>query len=153
MIRLAQTTDADAITALLIRSIRELCGPDYENDEEILSLWCRNKTPENIRAWVDNPNNYFIVAENADVVAGTALLSNAGEVVVCYLLPEYIGRGFGKAMLDDLINRARALGLSKITLESTRTARSFYRHQGFQELGETECQGSIPGFLMEYALT
>ncbi len=148
-IRRAIPDDAQAVAALLIRSIREVCGPDYSNDEAILSAWCANKTPENMRRGILNPNNYWIVALDGEVITGTALIANDGNIYLCYLLPEYLGRGFGKAMLDDMMDYARTSGVTKVTLESTRTARQFYLRNGFVETGTMMGLGLIPCFTME----
>ncbi|HET6402298.1 MAG TPA: GNAT family N-acetyltransferase [Candidatus Kapabacteria bacterium] len=153
LIRQALPEDAEAIAALLIRSIRELCGPDYDNDERILSAWCANKTPENMRRGIENPNNYWIVAIDDEVIAGTALMTSSGEIHLCYLLPEYVGRGIGTAMLNNLLHNARVLGLRKVTLESTRTARAFYKRNGFIETAPVLGLGIIPSFAMERDLT
>jgi GNAT superfamily N-acetyltransferase len=149
MIRTAQPEDAVAIASLTIRSIREVCGPAYDNDEELLSIWCENKTPENMRRGIQNPDSYWIVAVEDDNVVGTTILSMTGKIMMNFLLPEYLGRGIGKAMLNDLINKARALGIRKLTLESTRTARNFYKRNGFVELGEIDWMGRVPSFQME----
>ena len=148
MIRNAKPEDADAVAALLVRSIREVCGPDYSNDEAILSIWCADKTPENMRRGIENPNNYWIVAMDENTIAGTALMTVGGKILLCYVLPEYLGRGFGKQLLNELLRNASILGLRKLTLESTRTAREFYKRNGFIETGEAMCFEAIPGFIM-----
>jgi hypothetical protein len=48
-IRKATPNDAEAACAVLVRSIREICAPYYEYDEEILAQWLENKTPANVR--------------------------------------------------------------------------------------------------------
>jgi N-acetylglutamate synthase-like GNAT family acetyltransferase len=149
MIRRAQPEDAEAIASLIKRSIREVCGPTYGNDEELLSFWCANKTAENMRRGIENPNNYWVVAVENDNAVGTALLSLRGKIDLCFLLPEYLGRGIGKAMLVGLIDKARELGIKKITLESTRTSRKFYKRNGFIELGEIDWMGRVPSYQME----
>ncbi len=151
-IRRALPADAQVIAALLVRSIREICGPDYDHDEALLAHWCANKTPENIRRWIENPDNYFVVAMDEGEIAGTALMTTVSEIHLCYVLPEYHHRGFGQAMLNDLLNRARTFGTRKVTLESTRTARDFYKRNGFIELGPTLGLGIIPSYRMERSL-
>ena len=153
LIRGVLPEDAGAIATLLIRSIREICGPDYDNDERILTAWCANKTPETMRREIQNPNSYWIVAVDNEVIAGTALMTITGEIHLCYLLPEYLGRGIGKAMLNDILRHARTLGLQNVTLESTRTAREFYHRSGFIETGATMGMEIIPSFAMERDLT
>ncbi len=151
-IRRAEPEDAEAVATLLVRSIREVCGPDYDNDEAILAPWCANKTPENMRRGIQNPNNYWIVAVEGETVAGTALMTLQGEIHLCYVLPEYLHRGIGKAMLEDLLRNARLLGLGKVMLESTRTAREFYLRNGFIQTHEVMSFGRIPCFAMELSL-
>jgi GNAT superfamily N-acetyltransferase len=153
MIRRALPDDAEAIASLLIRSIREICGPDYDNDEIILAAWCANKTPENMRRGILNLNNYWIVMLDDERIAGTALMASDGEIHLCYLLPEYLGRGFGKEMLKNIMDYARAAGLRKVVLESTRTAHEFYLRNGFVETGEVMGMGMIPCFTMECYFT
>ena len=103
-----------------------------------------------MRKGILNPNNYWIVALDGETIAGTALMSNNCEIHLCYLLPEYLGRGFGKAMLNEIMDYARASGLKKVMLESTRTARVFYLRNGFVETGTIMGLGLIPCFTMEH---
>ncbi len=152
-IRSAEPDDAAAIAALLIRSIREVCGPDYDNDERLLAQWCANKTPDNIARWTGDPNSYWIVALADDTIAGTASMTLNGDIKLCYVLPEYLHRGIGKAMLEQLLQQARLLGLHTLRLESTRTAREFYKRNGFIETGMTLGMGIIPSYAMERDLT
>jgi len=152
-IRLATPEDAEAFAALLVRSIREVCGPDYNNDDAILAGWCVNKTPENMKQGIENPNNYWIVNLDNEIIVGTALMTIEGEILLCYLLPEYLGRGFGNAMLYDMLGFARESGLKKVTLESTRTACEFYLRNGFTQTGAVMGMGMIPCFAMERDLT
>jgi hypothetical protein len=54
IIRKATPEDAEAACAVFVRSIEEICAPNYENDEEILTHWLENKTPTNIRRWIES---------------------------------------------------------------------------------------------------
>jgi N-acetylglutamate synthase-like GNAT family acetyltransferase len=106
-----------------------------------------------MRRGILNPNNYWIVAVEDEIITGTALMTLQGEIHLCYLLPEFLHRGIGKAMLDDMIGFARESGLQKVTLGSTRTAREFYKRNGFIELGEIEWMERIPSFKMQCDIT
>jgi N-acetylglutamate synthase-like GNAT family acetyltransferase len=133
-IRQARIEDAEEICSVLIRSIRELCGPEYNYEEAVLAYRCENKTPENIRQWIQNPKHYFIVAKanNAGpTICGVALLHVSGEVQLCYLLPEYLHQGIGKQLMESMVTYANELGLEHIELSSTLNARPFYERQGF----------------------
>ena len=65
IIRKATPKDAEAACAVLVRSIKEICAPYYENDQEILAQWLENKTPANVRRWIESDRSYCVVAVNA----------------------------------------------------------------------------------------
>ena len=61
-----------------------------------------------------------------------------GEVVSLYLLPEYMGRGLGKALLLAAVERLKERGFRDIllwVLEENRRARDFYEKAGFFSAG------------------
>ena len=135
VVRQARETDAPAACDVLRRSIRELCVADHENDEEILSAWLGNKTPENVRTWIASSANFSVVAVRGDQVCGFGLLRDDGEIVLCYVLPEAQFTGSGRLMLRTLEARAASWGLSRVVLTSTRTAKSFYERNGYHQAG------------------
>jgi GNAT superfamily N-acetyltransferase len=65
--------------------------------------------------------------------------SEAGEIVVLALLPEYESKGVGKVLLDQMIEFFRSLGFERLFLgcSSDPKARSygFYRHLGWRSTG------------------
>jgi len=65
--------------------------------------------------------------------------SEAGEIVVLALLPEYESKGVGKVLLDQMIESFRSLGFERLFLgcSSDPKARSygFYRHLGWRSTG------------------
>lgn len=57
-----------------------------------------------------------------------------GEIVSLYLLPEYMGRGYGKPLLEAAVQALAARGFRDIllwVLEDNRRARAFYEKNGF----------------------
>lgn len=59
---------------------------------------------------------------------------NYGEIVSIYLLPEYMGWGMGKALLDKTVSQLSASGFKDIVLwvlEDNSRARKFYEGAGF----------------------
>lgn len=154
-IRRALSTDARAICTMWIRSIREICGPLYDNDEKLLAIWCSNKTESQMLAGISDPKFYFIVAVNAaQDVLGVGVLAGS-DIRACYLAPEYLHRGIGKQILETLEAEARRQGVTKLKLGSTRYAVSFYQRNGFQLQGEGEVTGPnlLPYFPMEKILS
>lgn len=60
--------------------------------------------------------------------------SNFGEIVSIYLLPQYIGKGYGKYLLAAAVKELELLGFFDIflwVLEDNFRARRFYEKEGF----------------------
>lgn len=141
-IRHAIRDDADAACMVLRRSISECCLADHQSRPEILNSWLGNKTTDNVASWIASPSNYTIVAVSAGAVVGVSLLTQAGKLSLCYVLPEVLHLGIGKAMLADVENQARQWGISVLRLHSTATASAFYARNGYVTAGkERSCYG------------
>ena len=96
--------------------------------------------------WANNikrtgTNNNLVMLENGKLI-GTSCFgksrweeySEFGEIVSIYFLPEYIGRGFGKLLIEKAVSELNRLGYEKIllwVLEENHRARSFYERCGF----------------------
>ncbi len=77
-----------------------------------------------------------------------------GEVVALYLLPEYMGRGHGKALLAAAVEALAVQGYQNVllwVLEENHRARAFYEKSGFRFSGtrmETDVGGKPLGELL-----
>lgn len=141
-IRTAVPDDATAVCAVLRRSITECCADDHQHCPAILASWLGNKTPETVATWFTTPSNFTLVAVSEGEVVGVALLTQAGKISLCYVLPEVMHRGVGKALLSGLEEQARAWGISVVKLKSTVSARDFYARNGYINGGkEMSCFG------------
>lgn len=49
-----------------------------------------------------------------------------------FLLPEFIGKGYGKLLMNHCINRAKEMNMKKIVLDSEPNAELFYQSFGFK---------------------
>lgn len=134
-VRLASSGDAEAVVALVRRSITELCTADHHNDAAILDRWLANKTPENFRAWISGPDNFCVVAEIDGRVSGVGLVHRSGEIWLVYLAPGSLRQGMGRAIHAALETQARAWGLRKLHLDSTLLAQVFYAALGYHPAG------------------
>ncbi|HEY0065564.1 MAG TPA: GNAT family N-acetyltransferase [Telluria sp.] len=141
-IRTAALEDASDACHVLRRSIAESCVADHRGQPEILQSWLGNKTPENIASWIASPSNYTVVALRDGELVGVALVTQAGKLSLCYLLPEAQHAGIGKALLENVEQQARRWGVSVLRLHSTATAREFYARNGYVLAGkEKSCYG------------
>lgn len=83
----------------------------------------------------------LILVENGKMI-GTASFCKSrweayrdyGEIVSIYFLPDYMGKGYGKFLLDKCIKELKKLGFRNVllwVLEDNRRARKFYEKNGF----------------------
>jgi putative acetyltransferase len=80
-------------------------------------------------AWIENTP--------AGTIALRRLNDRAGEVKRLYLRPAFRGMGLGRHLLENVIERARAIGHEAIyadTLPSMTEALSLYARMGFQQV-------------------
>jgi len=141
-IRRALPDDAPAACALLRRSIEEGCRDEHRDQPAVLDAWLGNKTPATVLGWFSSPANYALVAESEGQLVGMALLTPAGKVALCYVLPEALRCGVGRAMLAALEEQARALNIAKLHLHSPAGASAFFERHGYLNAGkEKSCFG------------
>ncbi|MDJ0727362.1 MAG: GNAT family N-acetyltransferase [Prochloraceae cyanobacterium] len=96
----------------------------------------------------DIQNKHFFVAEiDSSIVGFYALdrLSNTEmELDALFVAPAYIGKGYGRILINHAKNKAIALGASKIVIQGDPNAKNFYISAGGIITGERESL-SIPG--------
>lgn len=92
-------------------------------------------TPEYVAG---NPT--FVAVEDGSPVGFYALvLSQDGsraQLDHLWILPEWIGRGLGRALFQHAATTARTLGVSVVDIEAEPYAEPFYRHMGARRTGE-----------------
>jgi len=152
-VRVATVHDADVACDVLRRSITECCVEDHKNAAVVLDVWLKNKTPQNVRSWFQNPGNFPVVAEVDGKIVGVALMSKSGEVALCYLVQDARFIGAGKALLSSMEIEAARRGLDSLHLESTATARAFYLHNGFLPSDEPKEAFGVTVFPMRKRLS
>lgn len=124
--------DAEAAVDVLRRAICELCTADHGDDPSALEPWLANKTPEHFKGWLAQKNRLTIVAEHVGQLCGVGMLGTDGVIDLCYVHPEHVRRGVGRALMEAMEARARQWGLERLKLESTITAKRFYEAMGFR---------------------
>ena len=152
LIRSADVTDAEAAASVLRRSIRELCALDHGGDEQALGQWLGNKTPDHVRSWIEAPDGRIVVAEQGGVILGVGGASRGGVITLNYVAPEARFKGVSKAILASLEACLRDQGCAQSRLTSTRTAHAFYLASGYEDAGQPEFWGKLPGQPMKKSL-
>ena len=91
---------------------------------------------------LDAQNRKHLVAVHDSKLIGTASFcpsrweqhKNCGEIISIYFLPEYIGKGFGRLLLQECVKELKKDGFDRIilwVLEENHAARRFYEKNGF----------------------
>ncbi|HLW90848.1 MAG TPA: GNAT family N-acetyltransferase [Roseiarcus sp.] len=134
-IRDARLEDAAAACAVIRRSIIELCVLDHHHDPAILERWLANKTPAQVAGWMGRADHPVLVAIEDGAILAVGAVRASGEVTLNYVSPDARFRGVSRALLAALEQRASALGAERCWLNSTETARRFYRSAGYVDEG------------------
>lgn len=97
---------------------------------------------------IDSDRYEFYVCEAEGRIAGFYALeildSTDAELEALFVEPEFIGRGFGRTLIEHAKIRAAALGIRRLTIQGDPNAQSFYEAAGGVRDGQRE-SGSIPG--------
>ena len=126
------------------------------NDNEVLTdITKKSKaywgySEEQILKWNDNltiskdyieTNFVFNLVNDSEIIGYYSYVIKEEKNVLLdnlFILPEYIGKGFGKYLMNDFLNRMKEEKFNKITLDSEPNAESFYLKFGFKKIGEFE---------------
>jgi putative acetyltransferase len=147
-IRQAIPGDAEAACALLRRSIEEGCVADHGQRPEILQAWLSNKTPQMVTTWFSSPSNYAVVAVRDGKLVGLALLTPAGKLALCYVSPERLRAGTGRAMMRAIEAQARTWDMAKLHMHCPASASGFFERLGYVNAGKDKaCFGLECDFL------
>jgi putative acetyltransferase len=128
-IRLATLQDIPSLKNLYQGTITHINKQHY-NPEQI-AAWAA--TAERISSLENKiKEQYFYVAVNTDdVIAGFSSLEADGELDMMYVHKDYQGLGIASLLIQQIYEKAAALGLAKLTAYVSITARPFFEKQGF----------------------
>lgn len=129
-IRDYQPVDTQYIASLFVDTIRNINIRDY--------------APEQINAWIYGVENWdltrwqrsflnkmvFVAEENTQII-GFGELENNGHIDRFYVHKDYIGQGVGSQIYRAIEAKAIALGIEKLCVEASLTAKSFFEKIGF----------------------
>jgi GNAT superfamily N-acetyltransferase len=146
--REATIEDANAIVVVLRRSISESCALDRSNNAGLIASWLSNKTEEQVIRWVENQSLYLNVTTVNEDIVGVGMATTAGEISLCYVLPDFLRLGVGAAIIKDLESHLRSLGITRCVMTSTVTGLKFYSHMGYEISGKMMSVQGINGIPM-----
>ncbi len=143
-IRLALPGDAERYAAAADRLFRQSYGHDAAHAAVMDDHCAKAYAVARIAAQLSAPNVTALVAvSGADILAFAQILATGGdgEIERFYVDRDWHGRGLAQRLMQDVVGRATALGLTSLRLGVwTRNERAiaFYRRQGFVPAGTVD---------------
>ncbi|SDF77884.1 GNAT family N-acetyltransferase [Thalassobaculum litoreum] len=129
-IRPPKVSEARPVSRVVRRSIVELCEEDHGGDVHRIAEWLANKSPQQVARWIADSEQLWSVA-GREVIEGAGAVRRDGRVLLLYVDPAARFSGVSRALLEQLELDAFQAGATRISLQSTRTARRFYLEAGY----------------------
>ena len=131
-IRRAKIHESKTLTNLAIRS-ESFWGFDSDYMEKFKDIY--KVTEEFI-----NNNPTFIIEKDENIIGFYSVLINENETSLEYFFiePEFIGRGYGKILWNDMVENCKNLGIKEIEIVTSPEAKAFYIKMGAVQTGEIE---------------
>lgn len=149
-LRTAVAEDATVLAMVAWQSFHEaFAGHPANHPDDMRSYMEKAFAPETIRIEIADPANTYLVAELDGKLAGYAKVTRGSredcitaerpiELARLYCLDEHIGKGIGRALMDECLEIARTEGCDVMWLgvwEFNHRAQDFYTKAGFEKCG------------------
>ena len=119
----------------ILSTITKLSKAHWGYSNEQMKLWDDELT---ISAnYIESNIVFKLIVKNKTVAYYSLEIQSAEKILLenLFVLPEYIGKGYGKLMLHDSIEKARRLKFKEMVLEADPHATDFYKKNGFEIIG------------------
>ncbi|WP_027910139.1 GNAT family N-acetyltransferase [Pseudomonas sp. URMO17WK12:I4] len=130
-IRPARETDADAISRVIVQTLRLSNAADYP--PQVIERVAANFDAAGVRGLLES-RQVFVALDDERVVATASLASDVVRSV--FVLPEMQGRGVGKALMRHIEGVALAAGVQSLRVPASLTAVPFYTALGYTVIRE-----------------
>jgi len=127
LIRKARVSDVPAIASII--------NPNARNGVML---------PRPISRIYDNVRDYHVIEVDSEVVGCGALhvmWSDLAEIRALALKDEFIGKGFGRPIVEILLDEAKELGIEKVFVLTYKE--DFFKHLGFTIIDKSELPHKI----------
>jgi putative acetyltransferase len=142
------------VAAVFFHSVREVARVDYSQAQ--------------VEAWAPAPwdpalfdekaadGRVFLVAVYDGEIVGYADLEADGHIDHTYCRPDVVGQGVASRLYDTLEEHALAVGMSRLFVEASESARHLFAHKGFvvRHRQDLVVRGvALHNYVMEKSLT
>jgi GNAT superfamily N-acetyltransferase len=128
LVRRAHASDAQAIAAVHIAAIREVCSAAYPAAQ--IEAWASSKHPDRYLAPIAS-QPFFVAEQSGEIVAFAQLELERAEIQALYVRPDCLRRGVGRQLLRELETVGLRLALRRLSLSSSLNAVPFYTAHGY----------------------
>ena len=132
-IRRFETTDAEAVSAVVIKTLRISNAKDYP--AELMEEIVKSMQPQNIleRAGL---THFYVVEDNGQIIGCGSIgpywgKEDESSLFTIFVLPEYQGKGVGRLIMETLENDEFFLRAKRIEIPASITGCQFYRKFGY----------------------
>ncbi|MBE3286170.1 GNAT family N-acetyltransferase [Enterobacter cloacae complex sp. P31C] len=142
-LRTAHPQEAEILWNIRNQAIRYGCKTSYEAD--VIARWTPDLMPEHYRQTIIQ-YPFYVVEDEKGVIAATGYLDlDTHCLEAIFTLPSATGRGMATRIIKALTNEARSRGITRLRLDATPNAQSFYQKLGFVTLGENYHHSRMAG--------
>lgn len=129
----AEITDNEILTIITKKS-----KAYWGFSEDVLKEWEHLLTIT--RDYIEQNKVYKLVENNQVIGYYSYFFVNENTIKLdnIFILPEFIGKGFGKILMNDFLRNTKQLNIEKITLDAEPNAENFYKTFGFERIGQLE---------------
>lgn len=125
----AKECDLKVIKKITHTTINEIY-PHYYSDGAV-TFFLNHHSDENIKEDISN-HCVFICYDKEQTAVGTVTIRK-NEILRLFVLPEYQGKGYGKALLD-YAEKSIARFYDAILIDASLSAKSIYLKRGYKEI-------------------
>ena len=132
------------VSDLIIKTFKEFNGED--STKEGIKFFTEMYKKENIEEkWL---KDYVIIAKINNKIIGVGRAKKGGWITHCYVDKEYMGKGIGSNLMNELENWIKLTKDDKILLNSSPSALQFYKKRGYKPAGNKLLYHGIPLYPM-----
>lgn len=127
---------ANSADNLILTEITIQSKAHWGYSAEQMKLWTNDLTitPD----YIEKNDVYNLVIDDEIIAYYSIHRTSEDEVLLdnLFISPTHIGKGFGRLLLNDFLERVKAEGVSEVKLYSDPHSETFYRHFGFEVIGK-----------------
>ncbi|WP_414545402.1 GNAT family N-acetyltransferase [Nostoc sp. CCY0012] len=148
-LRTYEIGDTAEIIDLFYNTVHEVNIRDYTKEQ--IDAWA--PVEMDIEVWINSLKTKFTyVVENNGKIVGFGELEANGHIDKFFCHKDFQGQGIGTMILEQIESKARSLGIKRLFVEASITAKPFFANKNFLLVTEQEVERrgqKLINFVME----